>query len=155
MMRALIVLLLLALVIAFAGPSAHAESGDAVDVVPAEQSDTEAAENSDTAPKGDAEEVITSSADIPLDKLVEPPPERTPIENIPMPGITFTIKDFYQKLPTPEEWELVMAAILGLKPPPSMQPPLAKAPPSKEPVKPKGEVPKPGIESPPVAIIKF
>lgn len=143
MMRALIVLLLLALVIAFAGPSAHAESGDAVDVVPAEQSDTEAAENSDTAPKGDAEEVITSSADIPLDKLVEPPPERTPIENIPMPGITFTIKDFYQKLPTPEEWELVMAAILGLKPPPSMQPPLAKAPPSKEPVKPKGEVPKP------------
>ena len=142
MMRALTVLLLLALVIAFAGPNAHAESGDAVDVVPAEQSDTEAAENSDTAPKGDAEEVITSSADIPPDKLVEPPPERKSIENTPMPGITFTIKDFYQKLPTPEEWELVMAAILGLKPPPAMQPP-AQAPSPKEPVKPKGEAPKP------------
>jgi lipopolysaccharide export system protein LptA len=143
MMRTLIVLLLLALAIAFAAPRAYAESGDAVDVAPAEQSDTEAAESTEAAPAGDAEEVITSSADIPPDKLIEPPPERTSIENTPMPGITFKIKDFYQKLPTPEEWELVMAAILGLTPPPAMQPPPAKAPPSKEPVKPKGAVKKP------------
>ncbi len=139
MRRALIVLLLLAL----ATPCTFAESGDAVDVVVVEQSDTEAAESAEAAPAGDAEEVITSSADIPPDKLVEPPPERTTPDSFSSPGITFTIKDFYQKLPTPEEWELVMAAILGLKPPPAMQPPPAQTPPSKEPVKPKGAKPKP------------
>ncbi len=127
-MRLTLALMLLTFALAIAVPCAFADFGDSVEVKRAAQDET--------ADAGDAEEAITSSADIPPDKLVEPLSEIKLRKQMTTHGITFAVKDFYQKLPTPEEWELVMAAIFGFKPkPPAKPPPPAKQPPAKTPEK--------------------
>jgi lipopolysaccharide assembly outer membrane protein LptD (OstA) len=127
MRRALIMLLFLVLACIIAAPRARAENGDAVEIKAEAEAEQPAGESA-------AAEVEP----IPPEKLVEPPPERKPMpKKLVTPQIKFKVKDFYQPLPTAEEWEEVMIAILGGKPAP-------KEPPAPAP----GGKPQPAVKKP-------
>jgi hypothetical protein len=143
MRRALTLLLFIALACVLFAPPARAENGDSVDVKA----------NAD-APPPQAEETAAGEEPIPPEKLVEPPPESKPMpKKWVTPQIKFKFKEFYQPLPTAEEWEAVMRAILGgtpapkeAKPAPATGKPEAKPPVKKPQAKP--EEKKPAAEEP-------
>jgi lipopolysaccharide assembly outer membrane protein LptD (OstA) len=143
MRRALTLLLFIALACVLFAPHARAESGDSVDVKA----------NAD-APPPQAEETVADDESIPAEKLVEPLPESKPMpKKWVTPQIKFKFKEFYQPLPTAEEWEAVMRAILGGTPAPkeAKLAPATGNPEAKPPVKKpqaKPEEKKPAAEEP-------